>query len=246
MITTVLGFVLYGSLVSLPLFMQELLGWTAETAGFWTRPRGIATAVCMPLVGYLLGKHLDYRWMVVLGCLLGSMAFFGYSRMDLNSGTWDILIHQINQGIGQTFIFLPLTLLIMGPIPKEDTPYATSLYSVMRNIGSSMGISFVTTLLARRSQFHQGRLADNIALSNLQLLQAQNQAGAMFAQHGSDAVTSTHQALGFLYGSLQQQATLLSYIDAFRVMAWLFLLTAPLVLLMRKPKLEPDPSMAVR
>jgi DHA2 family multidrug resistance protein len=244
-ITTVLGFVLYGSLVSLPLFMQELLGWTAETAGFWTSPRGIATAVCMPVVGYLLGKRWDYRWMVVLGCLIGSMAFFGYSRMDLNSGTWDILIHQINQGIGQTFIFLPLTILIMGPIPKEDTPYATSLYSVMRNIGSSMGISFVTTLLARRSQFHQGRLADNISLSNLQLLQAQNQAGAMFAQHGSDAVTSTHQALGFLYGSLQQQATLLSYIDVFHVMAWLFLLTAPLVLLMRKPKLDPDPSKAV-
>jgi EmrB/QacA subfamily drug resistance transporter len=79
-ITTVLGFVLYGSLVSLPLFMQELLGWTAETAGLWTSPRGIATAVCMPVVGYLLGKRWDYRWMVVLGCLIGSMAFFGYAR----------------------------------------------------------------------------------------------------------------------------------------------------------------------
>ena len=77
-ITTVLGFVLYGSLVSLPLFMQELLGWTAETAGFWTSPRGIATAVCMPVVGYMLGKRWDPRWMVVFGCLIGSMAFFGY------------------------------------------------------------------------------------------------------------------------------------------------------------------------
>jgi DHA2 family multidrug resistance protein len=243
-IVTVLGFVLYGSLVSLPLFMQELLGWTAETAGFWTSPRGIATAVFMPVVGYMLGKRWDPRWMVVFGCFIGSLAFFGYSRMDLDSGTWDILAHQINQGIGQTFIFLPLTILIMNPISKEETPYATSLYSVMRNIGSSMGISFVTTLLARRSQFHQGRLAGNISLSNLRMLQAQNQAGAMFAQHGSDAVTSTHQALGFLYGSLQQQATLLSYIDVFRVMAWLFLLTAPLVLLMRKPKGNADPTMA--
>ena len=244
-IVTVLGFVLYGSLVSLPLFMQELLGWTAETAGFWTSPRGIATAACMPLVGYLLGKRWDYRWMVVFGCAIGSMAFFGYSRMDLDSGTWDILGHQINQGIGQTLIFLPLTILIMDPISKEETPYATSLYSVMRNIGSSMGISFVTTLLARRSQFHQARLSGNISLPNLQLLQARNQAGAMFAQHGSGSVTSAHQALGFLYGSLQRQATLLSYIDVFHVMAWLFLLTAPLVLLMRKPKRAPDPSTAV-
>ena len=132
----------------------------------------------------------------------------------------------------------------MNPISKEETPYATSLYSVMRNIGSSMGITFVTTLVARRSQFHQYRLAGNISFSNQQLLQAQKQAGAMFAQHGTDSVTSTHQALGFLYGSLQQQATLLSYIDVFYIMGWLFLLTAPLVLLMRKPKRDPDPSMA--
>jgi len=189
-IVTVLGFVLYGSLVSLPLFMQELLGWTAETAGFWTSPRGIATAVCMPVVGYMLGKRWDPRWMVVFGCLIGSMAFFCYSRMDLDSGTWDILGHQINQGIGQTFIFLPLTILIMDRISKAEIPYATSLYSVMRNIGSSMGISFVTTLLARRSQFHQACLSGNMATSNLLLLQTQNQAKAMFALHGSDTVTS--------------------------------------------------------
>jgi len=244
-VVTILGFVLYGSLVSLPLFMQELLGWTAETAGFWTSPRGIATAVCMPLVGYLLGRRWDPRWMVAFGCFIGSVAFFGYAGMDLDSGTWDILVHQINQGIGQTFIFVPLTLLTMGPITKEETPYATSLYAVMRNIGSSMGVSFVTTLLARRSQFHQGRLASNLSFSNPQLLQAQNQAGAMFARHGADAVTAKHQALGFLYNSIQQQATLLSYVDAFHVMAWLFLLTAPLVLLMRRPKRDGDVSMRV-
>jgi len=165
--------------------------------------------------------------------------------MDLDSGTWDILGHQINQGIGQTFIFLPLTILIMGPIAKEETPYATSLYAVMRNIGSSMGVSFVTTFLARRSQFHQSRLVANLSPSSMQLLQAQNQAGAMFAQHGSSAATPTHQALGYVYVSMQQQATLLSYIDVFHVMAWLFLLTAPLVLLMRRPKPNANSTTAV-
>jgi DHA2 family multidrug resistance protein len=165
--------------------------------------------------------------------------------MDLDSGTWDILGHQINQGIGQTFIFVPLTILVMSPITKEETPYATSLYAVMRNIGSSMGVSFVTTFLARRSQFYQGRLASSLSFSNLQLMQAQRQAGVMFARHGSDAMTANHQALGFLYNSIQQQATLLSYVDAFHVMAWLFLLTAPLVLLMRRPKRDGDASMTI-
>jgi DHA2 family multidrug resistance protein len=235
-ITTILMFVLSGSLVSLPLFMQELLGWNAQTAGLWTSPRGVATAICMPCVGYLLTKYEDARWMIAVGCLLASMAFFGYSRMDLDSGAWDIFMHQINQGMGQTFLFVPLTILIMNPISKQDTPYATSLYAVMRNIGSSMGISFVTTVLARRSQFHQSRIGESAALSSHLLQQSQQQAIAFLAVHGAGPANASAQSLGFLYSSLQKQAALLSYIDIFRMMGWLFLCTTPLVLLLHKPK----------
>ena len=233
---TVLGFVMYGSLVLLPLFMQELLGWSAATAGVWTSPRGIATACCMPFVGYLLGKKWDARWMLFIGLIIASAAFFGYSTMNLQSGTWDLLVHQINQGVGQTLLFVPLTIVIMEPIPKEDIAYATSLYSVTRNIGSSMGISFVTTWVARRSQFHQSRLSGHISLYNLQTQQALTQLRMMFMQHGADGTTATHQALAAIYGSVQQQATLLSFVDVFYLMGWLFLFTTPLVLLMRKPK----------
>ena len=117
-LVTVLGFVLYGSLVLLPLFMQTLLGWTAVTAGIWTSPRGVATALCMPLVGYLLGKGWDARWMLVFGFVVASMAFFGYSHMSLESGTWDILMHQINQGAGMAFVFVPLTIAHDGADPQ--------------------------------------------------------------------------------------------------------------------------------
>ena len=117
-LVTVLGFVLYGSLVLLPLFMQTLLGWTAVTAGIWTSPRGVATALCMPLVGYLLGKGWDARWMLIFGFVVASMAFFGYSHMSLESGTWDILLHQINQGAGMAFVFVPLTIAHDGSDPQ--------------------------------------------------------------------------------------------------------------------------------
>jgi DHA2 family multidrug resistance protein len=174
--------------------------------------------------------------MLFFGLVIASAAFFGYSTMNLQSGTWDILVHQINQGAGQTLLFVPLTIVTMELIPKRDIAYATSLYSVTRNIGSSMGISFVTTWVARRSQFHQSRLSGHISLYNLQTQQSLNQLRMTFMQHGADWTTATHQALAAISGSVQQQATLLSFVDVFYLLGWLFLLSTPLVLLMRKPK----------
>jgi len=233
-LATTMGFVLYGSLVLLPLFMQTLLGWTAVTAGIWTSPRGFGTALCMPLVGYLLAKGWDGRKMVFFGFVVASMAFFGYSHMNLQSGTWDIFLHQINQGMGMAFVFVPLTTLAMEPIPKPETGYATSLYSVVRNVGSSMGVSFVTTFVARRSQFHQSVLAANITRSSGPVQQfLQNLTGAFF-NSGCDRATAQHRSIDLLYQMLQQQAALLSFIESFRVMGFLFLAIAPLVVLMRK------------
>lgn len=241
-LVTILGFVLYGSLVLLPLFMQTLLGWTAVTAGMWTSPRGIGTAICMPLVGYLLGKGWDGRKMLLFGFVVASTAFFGYSHMDLQSGTWDIFLHQINQGVGMAFIFVPLTTLTMVPIPRAETGYATSLYSVVRNIGSSVGVSFVTTFVARRSQFHQSVLAAHITPYSQTVRQFLPRISGAFFASGSDPHAAGLQSIAVLYGMLQKQAALLSYIEAFRVMGFLFLAITPLVLLMRKARQAPPPA----
>jgi MFS transporter, DHA2 family, multidrug resistance protein len=235
-IITVMGFVLYGSLILLPLFMQTLLGWTAVTAGIWTSPRGVGTAICMPIAGYLLGKRLDGRYMVAAGFLVAGVAFFGYSHVSLQSGTWDIFWHQINQGVGMAFVFVPLTTLTMAPIPREETGYATSLYSVMRNIGSSVGISFVTTWVARRQQFHQATLAADVTQYSQQAQQMLRQSQAAFMQAGADPATATKQALAALYGTVQQQAALLSFVDVFRIMGWMFIIIMPAVFLMKKAR----------
>jgi DHA2 family multidrug resistance protein len=238
LLVTVLGFVLYGSLVLLPLFMQSLLGWTAVTAGLWSSPRGVGTALAMPLVGYLLGKEFDGRKMVALGFAVTSLAFFGYARMTLQSGTWDILWYQINQGVGMAFVFVPLTTLTMAPIARAETGYATSLYSVMRNIGSSMGISFVTTWVARQSQVHQTALAAHVTALNPQTAQVLAQTQQAFVHGGGDPAAAAQQALAALYGIVQQQAALLSYTDVFGLMGMLFLAVIPLVFLMRRGRRE--------
>ena len=234
LLVTILGFVLYGSLVLLPLFMQTLLGWTAVTAGVWTSPRGVGTALCMPVVGYLLGKGGDGRKMLMCGFLVTSLAFFGYSHMNLNSGTWDIFWYQVTQGMGMSFIFVPLTTLTMNPIPAAETGYATGLYSVMRNIGSSMGISFVTTWVARQSQAHQTVLAAHVTPMNQPTQMALSTTQQLFQASGSHLITASRQALAALYGIVQQQAALLSYVEAFRLMGMLFLGVIPLVWLMRR------------
>jgi len=230
-----LGFVLYGNLVLLPLFMQTLLGWTAQTAGLWTSPRGIGTALLMPLVGYLLGKRWDARWMLVLGFAMTGVACFGYSTMNLDSGTWDIFWYQMLQGTGMAFVFVPLTTITMEMIPREEIGYATSLYSVMRNIGSSVGISFVTTWLARRAQVHQSMLVAHVTPYDQQFRMLMGDARGLVMQGGADASTASMQSMSTIYNLVQRQASLLSFAETFRVMGVLFMLCILAVLIMKKP-----------
>src|ERR1039458_5294168 len=242
---TMLGFVLYGSLVLLPLFMQTLLGWTSATAGLWSSPRGIGTALCMPLVGYLLGKGWDGRWLLAFGFVVGGISLLGFSGMNLQSGTWDILVWQISQGLGMSFIFVPLTTLTMDPIPKRETGYATALYSVMRNIGSSVGISFVTTRLERRAQFNQSLLVSHVSPYDPAAQSMLSQAQAMLVRNGADPVTASRQAMAILYGVVQRQASVLSFLTVFRIIGIVFLVIIPLILILRKPRHLREPWTAV-
>ena len=241
-LVTVLGFVLYGSLVLLPLFMQTLLGWTAATAGAWMSPRGVATGICMPIVGYMLGRNMDERWMLAGAFAVAGLSFFGFSHMTLQSGTWDIFWDLVVQGAAMGFLFVPLTTLTMAPIPREDTGYATSLYSVMRNIGSSIGISYVTTAIARRSQFHQQILAAHITPQSLGNPEFHAYT-AMLQARGFDAAAAAQGSQALIYQFLQQQASLLSYVELFRLMGIIFLAIVPLIALMQRAKHhEPGPG----
>ncbi len=229
----VLGFVLFGSLVLLPLFMQELLGFPAVTAGMWTSPRGIGTVALLPITGILLGRRFDPRILLMSGLVLASVAFFGYGSLDLSAGGTDFLWPQIIQGAGLAMVFTPLTTIAMDPIPLESMGFATALYSLIRNMGSSMGISFVTTELARRSQFHQARLVEGITAYNPGVQQATSSLGRML---GGESVESSRQAMGVIYGETLRQASVMSFLDLFHLLGVLFLLMIPLVWLMRRPR----------
>jgi len=229
----VLGFVLFGSLVLLPLFMQELLGFPALTAGLWTSPRGIGTVVFLPITGMLLGRRWDPRILLMSGLALASVAFFGYGGLDLSAGGTDFLWPQIIQGAGLAMVFIPLTTIAMDPIPLEAMGFATALYSLIRNMGSSMGISFVTTELARRSQMHQARLVEGVTAYSPAAQQAMGSLGRMFGGDGGDG---SRRAMGVIYGETVRQASAMSFLDLFHLLGILFLLMIPLVWVMRRPR----------
>ncbi|MGH9418172.1 MAG: DHA2 family efflux MFS transporter permease subunit [Terriglobales bacterium] len=233
---TLLGFVLYGALVLLPLFMQVLLGYSAVAAGIWTAPRGIGALIFMPITGILLSRKWDPRILLGLGLLTGAYSLWAFSHFDLNTGPWGFFWPQIIQGAGLAFIFVPLTTVTMDPVPNSEMGNATSLFNLMRNLGAGAGISSVTTLVVRRSQFHQNRLVANVSAANPTLRHMLAGFKAMLIARGVDAATAGRQALGAVYGMVQQQAALLSYVEAFWVLAVVFLLMTPLVLLMKRPK----------
>ncbi len=238
MVVTVMSFVLYGSLVLLPLFMQTLLGYSAVTAGIWTSPRGIGAALGMVLQWQHWFKRFDGRKVVVIGFGVTSIIFFVYANMNLNSGATNIMIPQFFQGLAMSLAFVPLTTLTTGFIAREDMPYATSLYSTMRNIGSSMGISFVAMFLDRREQFHQARLVEHTSLGNPATEQFLARLKAAFQIQGFDAHTAGSKSIAVLYRAVQQQASLLSFLEAFKILGILFLAIVPLAFLMRRPAVK--------
>jgi DHA2 family multidrug resistance protein len=229
----VLGFVLFGSLVLLPLFMQELLGFPAATAGFWSSPRGLGTLAVLPLTGILLGRRFDPRLLLTAGLALASLAFYGYGTLNLDAGGRDFLWPQIIQGAGLAMVFTPLSTIAMDPIPLASMGFATSLFSMARNIGSSTGVSFVTTELARRSQFHQARLVEAVTAYNPAFQHAMGSLGR-FVGPGGPGVGD--QALGLVYGQVLRQANALTFLEMFRVLGVLFLCVTPLIWVMQRPR----------
>ena len=149
----------------------------------------------------------------------------------------DFLIPQIIQGAGLAMVFVPLTTIAMDPIPLEAMGFATSLYSMIRNIGSSIGISFVTTQLARRTQFHQQRLTEAINQYNPEVRRYLSTLDGMTGT-GSSAAGST-RSIGVLYGQVMRQASAMSFLDLFHLLGILFLAVAPIVWIMRRPRQKP-------
>ncbi|MBI3804108.1 MAG: DHA2 family efflux MFS transporter permease subunit [Nitrospirae bacterium] len=234
---TMLGFVLYGSLVLLPLFLQTLLGYPALQAGIAMAPRGVGSFIAMPIIGIIMSRF-DPRKLLGVGLLSASGTLFWLSRLNLNAGYWDIFWPQFIQGIAFGLLFVPLTTITMDPIAREQMGNATSIFNLMRNIGGSVGISLATTILARREQLYINLLGGHVNPYNLQSQMTVQGLQGRLAMGGSDPLTAERQAYGILFGMVQRQAAMLSFNELFQLMGIIFLAVVPFLLLMRRPKAQ--------
>lgn len=236
------GFALLSSTVLIPLFLQTLMGYTAQEAGLALMPGGFAIIICMPLVGFLLG-HMDARRLLLFGLVVLSFALFHMTHFDTTIDFRTVATARAFQAIGLAFLFVPINTAAYAVLPKGKNNAASGLINLARNIGGSVGISLVTTMLARRTQVHQVTLTEHIHPGSTTFQSMFNSATHMFIARGSSAYEATRQAYALVANMLDQQATMLAYVDNFRLLGVCVLFMIPFVFLMKKVK--PGGPMAV-
>ena len=237
---TLLGFVLYGSLVLLPIMLQTLLGYPPVQAGIAMAPRGIGTLLITPIVAVLISR-VDPRKLLAAGIVIVAGTLYWLAALNLEAGYWDIFWPQLVQGAGLSLLFVPLTTVSMDPIPREKMGNATSLFNLMRNIGGSIGIATTGTMIARNQQRVTATLGENISAYDPITQNMFVQMRAAFMAAGADMVTATERAYAALFGMLSRQAAMVSFVGLFQTLGIVFLLLIPLVLLMKRPGSKAPP-----
>jgi DHA2 family multidrug resistance protein len=228
-----LGVVLYGTTVLLPIFLQTLLGYNATLSGLVLSPGGIAVMVMMPIVGFLIGK-IQARWLVIVGVLITSVSLFHMSQFNLQIDFQTAMWARIYQSLGMAFLFVPINTMAFYFISKEKTNNATGIINLARNVGGSVGISLVATMLSRGAQAHQAYLTGHVnPLDPAYRAQLSGLTATLMAK-GMSMTAATSQAQGLIYGMVQRQASMLAFVDNFRLLGAAMLIIIPLLFLMKK------------
>ncbi|MGO2353852.1 MAG: DHA2 family efflux MFS transporter permease subunit [Marinomonas foliarum] len=221
----IVGVILLSSMALLPPFMSSLMGYPVVDIGAILAPRGFGTMGAMIIVGRLANK-VDARYFISLGLSLITFSMWEMTLFTTEVTAWDIIRTGMVQGVGLGFIFVPLSTISFATLNPKYRNEGTAMFSLLRNIGSSIGISVVTTYLAQRSQINHAAFADYINPFNL---------GLQMAQESGVYNTATTAGLAAINQVVTVQATTLAYLQDFRLMMWVSVAAVPLVFLLKSP-----------
>ena len=229
------GFILFGSTVLIPQFLQVMMGYTATDAGLAITPGGFFVMLLMPLVGRLVSKY-PAKYLIMFGLAVSAVSLYHMTSFDLNVDYRTVALGADLPGGGLAFLFVPINTAAYAGLPRDKSNNASALLNLSRNVGGSFGISLVTTMLARRSQFHQNVLIDRYSAYNPWYGSAVSSLGHRLAGGGSGLSQGMNQARGVLTSMLLRQASMLAYIDVFFVLAVSSAVMIPLVMMMKSNK----------
>jgi MFS transporter, DHA2 family, multidrug resistance protein len=230
-----LGFVLYASTMLIPEMLQELLGYPAALAGLALSPGGALIMLTMPIVGFLVSK-VDTRYLITFGCTISASSLLVMAGWNLQLDFRHAVLGRMMQAFGLAFLFIPINVSAFSYVPRELTNMGTGIINLARNIGASVGLATVTTLLERRTQAHQARLMDHVNSMNPALNHMVNGTAGTLMTHGASSTQATAQAHGMILNLVQRQATMMAFLDNFKLLGIIFFAVIPIMVMMKKPR----------
>ncbi len=231
----VLGLALYGSIFAVPIYIQQLLGWDAETSGWILFPGAIGSAVAMIFIARAGSKIPDLRWLAVFGAVLLSTSMWMHSRFTIQSGRGDMLWPIALRGFATGCMFIPLATSAMGGLKGRSLAHGAAIFNLTRQLGGSVGIAILANLLTRRAAIHRATLVEHVVVGDPIATARLSAITQGLIARGVNAYTATQQALGILSNIVQRQATMLAFRDIFLIVGVLMLVSMPLIFLLGKP-----------
>jgi DHA2 family multidrug resistance protein len=239
-VMVLIGAALYATTVMIPQFLQEILGYTATEAGLALSAGGLVLIILFPIVGFL-GQKLDPRMMITFGFTLLTFGIWRISDLYLGITFWDAASWRVVMVLGMPFLFVPISVMSYVGIPQQKNNEVSGLTALARNIGGSLGISFISTMLVRRAQVHQQFLAAHVYGSSAPYATLHAGLKGALQNHGYSASDATVRAAAQVYNIMRQQARTLAYIDTVHILVLLTACMIPIGYLMKKPNFRTRP-----
>jgi DHA2 family multidrug resistance protein len=232
LMAVILGFGLYGGVFIAPIFLQEVRGFTPTQTGLIFFPGGVATLVILPITGRLISK-IAPKWIALAGTLLFTLSMWQLSQINAQTNASDLVLPLIIRGLSLGMLFLPLTLATLTSVSGPEVPAASGLFNLARQLGGSAGIAYLATMLGRQLTIHHANIGDHVARNSSQTIARLNGTQQYLMAHGSSASQAKQQAIAILDGVVRQQASILTFDEAFRFIGISFLVGVPLILLLK-------------
>ncbi|MBN9160386.1 MAG: MFS transporter [Myxococcales bacterium 68-20] len=234
LLSVVIGMALYGALFAVPIFASTVMHYTAQQVGLMMLPGALGSAFTMVIASKLV-RRFDPRVLLAIGALILVTSVLWLGRLTTTTSASDLFWPLLVRAFGTVLMFLPLNMAALGPIPKQDIAAASAFYNLTRQLGGSVGVAILSTILGSRTAFHRSVLVEHLVVSDPSVQARVAGMTASFAAKGADAATAKQQAMTILDGSARLQSSVLAFNDTFFVTALLVLVSIPLVLLLGRP-----------